>query len=109
MSDHVQKPIVFEDDHAPPASVGASTLTFLILAGLTCMAMLIGFSDLGPLKVWVSLGVATVQALVLTLFFMDLKNADKLTWLTAIAAVFWTFLLFLFTLTDYLTRHYYAF
>ncbi|MBL8864019.1 MAG: cytochrome C oxidase subunit IV family protein [Gemmataceae bacterium] len=109
MSEHVQKPIVFEDDHAEPASVASSTLTFLFLAGLACLAMMIGFTDLGPAKVWVSLGVASVQGLVLTLFFMDLRHADKLTWLTAMAAVFWTFLLFLFTLTDYLTRHYYAF
>jgi caa(3)-type oxidase subunit IV len=53
--------------------------------------------------------VAVVQAIVLGVFFMDLKHADKQTWLIAAAGIFWTFLLFLFTLTDYLTRHYYAF
>lgn len=109
MSDHVQKPIVFEDDHAGPASVAGSALTFLFLAGLSCLAMLIGFTDLGAMKVWVSLGVACVQGVVLTVFFMDLRHGDKLTWLTAMAALFWTFLLFLFTITDYLTRQYYAF
>ena len=86
MSDHVQKPILFEDDHAPPATVGGSTLIFLILAGLTCMAMLLGFTDLGPAKVWVSLSVACVQGVVLTVFFMDLRHGDKLTWLTAVRA-----------------------
>jgi caa(3)-type oxidase subunit IV len=109
MSAHEQKPIVFEDDHAPPASVGASTLTFLILAGLTCFATMVGFTEIGPAKIWVSLGISCVQGIVLTVFFMDLRNSDKITWLTAIASLFWTFLLFLFTLTDYLTRHYAAF
>jgi cytochrome c oxidase subunit IV len=59
--------------------------------------------------VWVSLAIAVTQATILVLFFMDLRNGDKVTWLTAISALFWTFLLFLFTLTDYLTRHYAAF
>jgi hypothetical protein len=36
---------------------------------------------------------------------MDLRQADKLTWLVALSGVFWTFLMFLFVLTDYLTRH----
>lgn len=109
MSDHVQKPILFEHEHLPPATIGGSTLTFLILAGLACMATLLGFTDLGPSKVWINLAVACVQGIVLTVFFMDLRHGDKLTWLTAVAAVFWTFLLFLFTITDYLTRQYYAF
>jgi caa(3)-type oxidase subunit IV len=43
---------------------------------------------------------------VLALFFMELKQQDTLTWLIAASSLFWTGLLFLFTLTDYLTRHY---
>lgn len=109
MSDHAQKPIVFEDDHGEPATIATSTLTFLFLAGLSCLAIMIGFTDLGAAKVWVSLSVACIQGVVLTVFFMDLRHADKLTWLTALSALFWTFLLFLFTLTDYLTRHYFAY
>jgi caa(3)-type oxidase subunit IV len=99
-----QKPIVFEHEHAAPNSIATSTMTFLALGVLTLMALLIGFADIGPMKIYASLGVALMQALVLTVFSMELKNADKLTWLTAIASIFWTFLLFLFTITDYLTR-----
>jgi cytochrome c oxidase subunit 4 len=65
----------------------------------------IGFADLGPWKVLVSLLIIGVQATVLAYFFMDLRQADSLTWLCVGAAVFWVFLLFLFTLTDYLTRY----
>jgi cytochrome c oxidase subunit IV len=103
---HEQKPTVFEHEHAPPASAGKMFVTFLILAGLTLMALVVGFSELGPSKVWISLGIAAAQGLVLALFFMELKQQDTLTWLIAASSLFWTGLLFLFTLTDYLTRHY---
>ncbi|CAN5428898.1 hypothetical protein BH11PLA2_BH11PLA2_11870 [soil metagenome] len=105
---HEQKPIVFEHEHAPPNSVMTSTLIFFVLAGLTLMALLIGFSNIGPMKIYASLGVALAQALVLTFFSMELRNQDKLTWLVAAASIFWTFLLFLFTITDYITRGYAA-
>ncbi len=89
--------------HAVPPT--ASTLVvFVVLAGLALLALFIGFSDLGPLKVLASLGCAVVQAGVLAYFFMDLKQSDKLTWLCVGASFFFTGLQFLFTLTDYLTR-----
>jgi caa(3)-type oxidase subunit IV len=56
------------------------------------------------LKIYANLGVALLQAIVLGLFSMELKNADKIIWFCVAASVFWTFLLFLFTMTDYLTR-----
>jgi caa(3)-type oxidase subunit IV len=93
--------------HVVPST--ASTLTtYCVLLALALVALLVGFSDLGPWKVLASLGVACVQASVLSLFFMDLRQADKLTWLCVGASIFWTGLLFLFTLTDYFTRHYAA-
>jgi cytochrome c oxidase subunit 4 len=92
--------------HAHTLPTPANTITiFAVLAGLALLALFIGFSDMGPLKVVASLGCAVVQAGVLAYFFMDLKQSDKLTWLCVGAAVFFTGLQFLFTLTDYLTRH----
>jgi caa(3)-type oxidase subunit IV len=99
-----QKPIVFEHEHAPPSTPGMSVAIFLVLGGLTFTALLIGFTPLGAMKLYASLGVAVAQALVLGLFSMELKNSNTLTWLTVISSIFWTFLLFLFTLTDYITR-----
>lgn len=82
-----------------------SLVIFAVLAGMALLALFVGFSDLGAWKVVVSLTVAAVQASVLAFFFMDLRQADKLTWLIALSGLFWTFLMFLFVLTDYLTRH----
>ena len=82
-----------------------SMTIFVVLAGLALLQIFVGFSDLGPMKVVANLLVAAVQASVLALFFMDLRQGDKLTWLIAMSGLFWTFLMFLFVLTDYLTRH----
>ncbi len=83
-----------------------SVFIFAVLFGLALVALVIGFSDgLGPFKVVASLACAVVQGGVLAYFFMDLKQSDKLTWLCVGAALFFTGLQFLFTLTDYLTRH----
>jgi caa(3)-type oxidase subunit IV len=91
--------------HTVPSTVQTLT-TFAVLAGLALLALYVGFStELGSMKVVASLAVSTVQACVLAYFFMDLKQADALTWLVAAASIFWTGLMFLFTLTDYLTRH----
>lgn len=93
------------EQHAHTLPTQANTLLiFVILAGLAFMALLIGFSDMGPIKVLASLGCSVVQAGVLAYFFMDLKQSDKLTWLCVGGALFFTGLQFLFTLTDYITR-----
>lgn len=96
---------IFETDEHKVPSTASTMTTFVILLGLTAGALAVGFSNVGPWKVLVSLFVACTQAGVLSYFFMDLRQADKLTWLTVGAAIFWTGLMFLFTLTDYLTRH----
>ncbi len=94
-----------ESVHHEATPDAKSFVTFFVLAGLALLALFVGFSDLGSTKVVASLAVSTVQACVLAYFFMDLRSADKLTWLVAAASIFWTFLMFLFILTDFLTRH----
>lgn len=104
--EHAVKATIFEKDEVHVVPSTSSTLTtFAVLVGLSLLAIAIGFSDIGPMKVVANLAVAAVQAGVLAVFFMDLRQADKLTWLCAGAAIFWVGLQFLFTLTDYFTRH----
>lgn len=94
-----------ESIHHEATPNARSYATFAVLAGMAVLALFIGFSDLGAMKVVASLAVATVQACVLAYFFMDLRAADKLTWLAAASGFFWVFLMFLFILTDFITRH----
>jgi cytochrome c oxidase subunit 4 len=93
-----------QDEHAVPPTASTTTV-FVVLAGLALLQLVVGFSDLGPWKVLANLLVTGAQASVLAYFWMDLRQADSLTWLCVGAALFWVFLLFLFTLTDYLTRY----
>jgi len=94
-----------ESVHHEATPNSKSFVTFAILCGMALLALFVGFSDLGTMKVVASLLVSTVQAGILAYFFMDLRAADKLTWLVAAASLFWVFLMFLFILTDFLTRH----
>ena len=105
MTEHSHnQPTHTHPEHKITPTAGTLT-TFVVLALLTVVALGVGFSEVGPWKPLVSLLIAVTQAAVLSYFFMDLKQADKLTWLCAGAAVFWTGLMFLFIMTDHLTRH----
>jgi caa(3)-type oxidase subunit IV len=97
-----------ETEHHAPQTMAALLPTLLILSGLAVAAIMVGYTVSGPGKVWVSLGLSFVQAGVLCYFFMDLRRSDRLTWLSVGAAIFWTVILFTITLTDFLTRHYWA-
>ncbi len=98
---------VFEGDHAHVMPATAAHLTtFAVLAVLAVAALAVGFSDLGSSKLMASLAIAAVQTAVVGYFFMELKQGDSLTWLCVGAAGFWLTILFVFLLTDYVTRHY---
>lgn len=99
------KPVIFEAAEHPLPPLGNVLVTFAVLMVLAAVALAVGFSDLGPMKVIASLAVTAIQASILAVFFMDLRQADKLTWLCAGAAIFWVVILFTFTITDYVTRH----
>ena len=87
---------------SPP---GRTFVAFFFIAVLSALALFVGFSDLGPWKVAASLLIAATQASVLAVYLMDLRQADKVTWLIAVSGLMLTGLQFLFTLTDYLTRY----
>ena len=75
----------------------------LLLVG-TALTTWVAYIDLGPLNVIIMLAIAFTKATVVVLFFMHLKFASRLTWLWACGSVFWLLVLFLITLSDYLTR-----
>jgi cytochrome c oxidase subunit 4 len=73
----------------------------LVLTGLTVFAATL---ELGPFNAVVALTIATVKALLVLLFFMELRYSTALTKVAVIAAVFFFLLLAGLTLSDYLTR-----
>ncbi|MCU1302891.1 MAG: Caa(3)-type oxidase, subunit [Candidatus Sulfotelmatobacter sp.] len=74
----------------------------LVGTGLTVFAATL---DLGRFNAAVALGIATVKATLVALFFMHVWHAsEKLTKLVVIGALFFLLLLLGLTMTDYATR-----
>jgi cytochrome c oxidase subunit 4 len=77
-------------------------IALLIGTGLTVYAATL---DLAPYNAAVALGIATIKATLVALFFMHVWHAsEKLTKLVVIAALFFLLLLLGLTMTDYATR-----
>lgn len=79
----------------------------LIFATLLCLTLItvdVAFYNFGFLNLWIALAIATVKATVVVMYFMHVKYSSKLTWVFAVAGVFWLVILFVLLFSDYLTR-----
>lgn len=91
------------ESHVTPVSLYVGIwATLMVCTGLTVFAASV---DLGIFNIVVALLIATFKGTLVVLFFMHLKYSTKLTMVTVIAALFWLFIMFSLTLTDYMTRH----
>jgi len=77
---------------------------FAILLLCTFLTWQIAYFDLGPLNTVAALGIAVFKAVLVVLFFMHAKYSAPLTWVVAIAGVFWLGILLALTVGDYVTR-----
>jgi cytochrome c oxidase subunit 4 len=77
---------------------------FGILMVGTFLTVLVAFYDLGALNNVVMLGIASVKALFVVLYFMHVRWSSRLTWVVAASGFFWLLILFTFTLADYMSR-----
>ncbi len=60
--------------------------------------------DLGVFNPVVALVIATFKALLVILFFMEIKYSTKMTMTVVIAAFFWLSILLVLTMSDYISR-----
>ena len=88
--------------HVVPA--GVYLAVFAALMTLTAVTTVAAFHDLGPLNNIVALGIATLKAALVVLFFMHVRYGTRLTPLVITAGLFWLAILIALSLTDYLTR-----
>src|SRR5437899_2890448 len=79
-------------------------LVFVALLVLTATTASVAFVDLGPLNNVVALGIAGVKTALVILFFMHVRYGTRLTPLVIAASLFWLVILFVLSLSDYLTR-----
>jgi cytochrome c oxidase subunit IV len=79
-------------------------LIWAVLIILTATTVYAGSVDLGVFNIVVALVIATIKGSLVVLFFMHLRYSTKLTMVTLVASLFWLFILFSLTMTDYISR-----
>lgn len=81
---------------------------FLVFATLLCLTLItvdVAFYNFGWLSLYIAMGIASTKAAVIVLFFMHVKYSGRLIWLFALSGLFWLVILFVLTLSDYVTRY----
>ncbi len=97
-------------NHSEPDYVGHIiptkfyVLIWAVLIALTLTTVYAATVELGVFNIVVALVIATIKGTLVVLFFMHLRYSTKLTMVTLIASLFWLFILFSLTMTDYISR-----
>jgi len=81
---------------------------FLVFGALmlgTGLTVFAAFHNLGMWNAPVALAIATIKATCVILIFMHVKDSNRLTKITVLAAAFWLGILFVLTMSDFLTRN----
>ena len=106
MSEHHDPSNVTNPEHADhhivtPVTYSIIFGTLLAFTGLTVGA---AFVDLGILNPIIAIGIASVKATIVILFFMHVYYQSKLVKMTIVAGFFTFLVLITMTLTDYMSR-----
>ena len=79
-------------------------LIYFALVALTLLTCALSFVPQVGWHATVGLGIASIKAGLIAVFFMHILTADRLPWLTLLAGLLWFSILLGLTLADYLTR-----
>jgi cytochrome c oxidase subunit 4 len=88
----------------PVTSAKVYIAVWAALIALTVATTLIAEVDLGEYNFVVAITIAVIKALLVMLFFMHVKGSRAVTKLFVAAGFFWMAILFVFTLSDYMSR-----
>lgn len=88
--------------HVSPKSLYYTIFgALMVLTGVTVAA---AFIELGPLNFPVALGIATLKATLVVLFFMHVKYSSHMTKLVVVTSLFFLLILLAETMMDYASR-----
>ncbi|MFN7945386.1 MAG: cytochrome C oxidase subunit IV family protein [Blastocatellia bacterium] len=82
---------------------------FSTLIILTILTIIIAGIDLGPFNTIAALAIAAAKATLVALFFMHVRYSSRLTQIVVISGLFWLGIMFVLTMSDYLTRGWIAY
>jgi cytochrome c oxidase subunit 4 len=77
-----------------------AALLLVLLAATAWVAEI----DLGRFNIVVALTIAVLKALLVILYFMEVRYSSRLSWIVAGAGFFWLLILIALTMSDVLTR-----
>jgi cytochrome c oxidase subunit 4 len=77
---------------------------FAALMAGTALTVWAAFQNFGKFNIVIALGIATIKATLVVLYFMHARYSPKRTQLVVVCAVFWLAILLALTLSDYSTR-----
>jgi cytochrome c oxidase subunit 4 len=77
---------------------------WLALVVGTVLTVVAADFDLGALNNIVMLLIACTKALLVILFFMHVRWSTRLTWVVVASGFFWLLIMFVLTMTDYMSR-----
>ncbi len=77
----------------------------LALLALLLLTVAIAFINLGQFNIVVALTIAIVKAVLVVLYFMHVRYSSRIMWVFASAGFFWLLILFVLTMSDFLTRY----
>jgi cytochrome c oxidase subunit 4 len=88
--------------HISPKSLYCTIFGALMV--LTAVTVSAAFVELGILNFPVAIGIATIKATLVVLFFMHVKYSSGLTKLVVLCSLFFLFILLAETMMDYASR-----
>jgi cytochrome c oxidase subunit IV len=85
-------------------SPGIYVAIFLALILGTGLTVWVAFQNFAQFNIVIALGIATIKATLVVLYFMHARYSPKRTQLVIVCAVFWLAIMLALTLSDYQTR-----
>ncbi len=77
---------------------------YVMLIAFTAVTVGAAFLDLKFLSTPVALSIASVKALLVMLYFMELRHSPKLTWIIIGNGIFWLLVMIMLTMSDFISR-----
>jgi len=88
--------------HIVPFPIYIKVLSSLLV--LTVITVTVAQIDFGIFNALIAMGIATIKAMLVLLYFMHLKYDNKLFFIILLTGVFFLFIIFLFCEFDIATR-----
>ena len=79
-------------------------LTVAALLGLLAITIAAAYVNLGPFNTIVAMSISVAKGLLIILFFMHVRDSNRLIWVAAATGFFWLGIMFALAMSDFITR-----